>query len=280
MTPQRDAPRVKPKFPVSPLLPTSEECWTFAGKPLPIMYEDEGQEEMGEANLHTCSDRILSLGIIAHLRPQPRWQVFSNLNCYYSATDRRAYVSPDVMVVEPYERLPITLTSYRIGEHGPAPQQAIEILSQRSFQQRDLTDKPVIYGQLAVAEYILADLTGAFLPERLLLMRRRRSGTWAMMQDADGGVTSKLGFRILIDTDQQFRVLDAATGTPYLRPDEAQAAEESRQKAVKQRDKEARARKKAEQACLQAAEARQLAEERIRQLEAELERLRQAPPRS
>ncbi len=259
MTPHRDARHVKSKLSVPPRFPVDEDVWTFAGKPMPIIYEDEGQDEMGESNLHTLADRILSVGIQAHLQPRPTLQVFSNLNCYYDPDDRAAYVSPDVMVVEPFERLPEDLTSYRIGTHGPAPLQALEILSQRSFQQRDLTDKPIIYGLLGVAEYMLADLTGRFLAERLQLMRRGRNGAWKMKRDPDGGITSKLRFRILIDADNQFRVLNAETGERYLRPEEAQAAEQERQKETR---------------------ARQRAEKRIRELEAELKRLRKSSPGS
>ncbi len=269
MTPQRAASRIKPKRPIPPRIPP-DDVWTFAGKPMPIIYEDEGQDEMGEANLHTRSDFIITTGLITHLKPRGQYQVYSNLDCYYSPGDRAAYFSSDTMVVEPFAALPEDIASYRIGTDGPAPLLTIEILSQRSGQQRDRTDKPVIYGQLGVAEYILADLTGRFLPERLQLMRRLHRA-WKTTQDADGGVTSKLGFRIIIDTDNQFRVVDAATGKGYLRPDEAQAAEAERQK-------EANARKRAEQARAKESKARQEAEEQIRQLSAELKRLRKTPP--
>ncbi len=252
MTTHRDAKHVKSKFSAPPLFPLDAKVWKFAGMPMPIIYEDEEQDEMGETNLHTTADHIITAGVRAHMSNRPKFQVYSNLNYYYSPTDLRAYVSPDVMVVKPLVRLPDDLTSYRIGTHGPAPRLAIEILSQRSFQQRDLTDKPVIYGELGVTEYILADITGQFLPERLQLRRRQRNGAWRVIQDADGGITSKLGFRIIIDTDNQFRVLNTATGERYLRPEEAQTAEKERRKA----------------------------ENRVRELEAELDRLRQQPPRT
>jgi Uma2 family endonuclease len=259
MPTHREARRVTSRPPEAPPFPLDADVWPFAGLPMPLIYEDEGQEEMGDATLHTDTSEILHVGLNAHFGPQKRFRVFANLNCYYSPDDLRAYFSADVMVVEPFELLPVELTSYRIGEHGPAPRLTVEILSQRSGQQRDLTDKPIIYGRLRVAEYILADLGGEFLPERLQLRRRRRNGTWRLMQDAGGGVTSQLGFRIIIDADNRFRVINAATGERYLRPDEAQAAE-------KERQKEARARKRAEK--------------RVRELEAELERLRNQPPGS
>jgi hypothetical protein len=97
----------------------------------------------------------------------------------------------------------------------------------------------------------LIDVTGRFLPERLLLKRLRRNRTWNDEQDADGGITSKLGFRLIIDTDDRLRVVNARTEEPYARPDEAQAE----------------------------AEARREAEERVQALEEELARLRGATPK-
>ena len=278
MTVHRDGQRIKPKFTVSQLVPVDDDVWTFAGKPMPIIYEDEGQDEMGDANLHTEASEILHVGIKAHVRRGRRFQAFANLNCYYSPIDLRAYFSSDVMIVEPFELLPDDLTSYRIGTDGAAPRLAIEILSQRSYQQRDLSDKPIIYGQLGVAEYILADLTGTFLFERLLLKKRRRNGTWIDSQDPDGGVTSKLGFRIIIDSDNLFRVVDAATGTRYLRPDEAQAAEEGRLKAEEGRQKAEEARQHAEKERAEETKTRKQVEHRLRELEAEVARLRNPRP--
>jgi Uma2 family endonuclease len=224
---------------------------------MPVMYEDEGQDEMGESTPHTDADHILSMGVAEHLRPQPHCRVFSNLNVYYHPTDLRAYVSPDVMVVVSDTPLPAALSSYRLGPNRPVPVLVIEILSRRSFQQQDLTNKPDIYARLGVAEYILVDATGQLLPERLLLKQRVDEQTWNDVQDPDGGVTSRLGFRVVIEEDDLPRVIDGATGRRYLRPGEAHAAVAA-----------AQAQTQAE------AEARRLAEERVRLLEAELARLR------
>src|SRR5262249_16757028 len=144
-----------------------------------------------------------------------------------------------------------SLRSYRIGRHGPAPLVAIEVLSQRSFQQQDLTNKPIVYHKLGVAEYAIVDVTGAYLPDRLEIWKRGRRG-WSRHRDADGGVTSDLGFRIVIE-DGDVRVVDAKTGYRYLRPDEAEHAADAARRAEA---------------------ARRQAENRIRELEAEIARLR------
>ena len=229
--------------------PSREDRLPIIATDTPIMYEDEGQEEMGESEPHTITDGILYNGVKAHLAIYPKYQgfhVFSNLNLHYSDIDRRAYVSPDLMVVAPLRHLRPNLRSYRVGTTGPPPVLTAEVLSERSYQQQDFYNKPRIYADLEVPEYILVDVTGEFLPEKLLLKRLRGGRGWKDERDTDGGVTSRLGFRLVIDRDGQLRVIDAQTGYRYVRPDEAQA--------------EAQARRKAE--------------ERVKELETELDRLR------
>jgi Uma2 family endonuclease len=228
---------------------------------MPVLFEDEGQEEMGETQPHTAAVQILLAGLIAHLAAQPRYQVFSDLNVYYHPIKRWAYVSPDVMVVIPFQRLPEELTSYRIGVQGPAPVLTIEVLSRRSFQQQDLTNKADIYAMHGVAEYVVFDPTGGqFLPERLLVKRLQNDGGWLDDQDRDGGITTRLGFRIVVEEDNLPRVIDLQTGKRYVRPNEAQTLLDD---VRRQADLEA--------------EARRRAEERIRALEEEVNRLRNPP---
>jgi Uma2 family endonuclease len=220
------------------------------------MYEDDQEGDLGESNPHVTTDEILHVCLKAHLASRPEYQVYSNMNLHYPHRNpkvrRWPYVSPDTMVVRPFQTLDENLTSYWIGRQGPAPALTAEILSERSAQQRDLDKKVVIYARLGVAEYILVDPTGEYLPtrQRLLLKSLGADRKYEDHQDADSGVTSRLGFRLIFDSDGRLRVIDVATGKRYIRPDEAQAE----------------------------ADARRLAEERIRALEAELQRLRGSDP--
>jgi Uma2 family endonuclease len=261
---------------------------------LPLLYEDEEEGEMGEANIHVLTEEICRNGLKAHLRGQRRYRVFSNMNLYYHPRDPRAYVSPDTMLVEPFKELGEVVSSYRIGVDGPAPKLTLEVLSARTAQQRDLDEKVIVYAKLGVEEYILVDVTGIYLPQRLLLKRLQPDGTWKDEQDPDGGVTSQLGFRLIIESDGYLRVLNAATGKRIARPDEAEMEAEARQQAEKRMQAEAGARRQAEEqrqaeagARCQAeeqkqaeAEGRRRAEERIRALEAELRQLRSTRPES
>lgn len=244
---------------------------------LPVIYEDEGQEEMGEADPHFESIAILRYGLKAHLSDHPQYRVFSDLNLYYHRLDPNAYVSPDEMVVCPARDLGEQVTSYLLHRDGPAPLLTIEVLSRRSHQQQDTSNKPDIYARMGVAEYILVDAGGQFLPQRLLLKRIQPDGQWIDEQDADGGVTSGLGFRLIIDDKGQLRVLNAKTGEPYARPDEAEQHRQAHLRAEAERQRAEAERRRAEEQRDAEAKARAEAEKKASDLQAELERLRQRP---
>lgn len=217
------------------------------GREMPIYFEDEGLE-MGESNIHVLTDEILHVCVATLLAHAPDLQVFSNLNLYY--TDPRfpdlfppPYVSPDLMVVRPAALLPEAVASYHVGRDGPAPILTAEILSERSWQERDLGGKLDVYAMLGVSEYLVIDVTGRFLSRRLLRMRLATDGTWTEQQDPDGGITSDLGFRLVVEPDGHLRVIEASTGRRLARPSEALALQD-----------------------------------RVLELEAELARLRQSPP--
>jgi Uma2 family endonuclease len=192
----------------------------------PIMYEDDEEGDLGESNPHVVTDETLHICLKAHFRSRKGYQVFSNMNLYYERVlpqrlSRAPYVSPDNMIVVPYTRLPDDVASYWIGIDGPAPLATIEVLSKRSAQQRDRKEKGILYAKLGIAEYILVDVTGKYLAEKLLLRKLQPNKKWKDVRDPDGGVTSKLGFRLIVGEDGQLSVIDSETGQPYDRPAEA-----------------------------------------------------------
>jgi Uma2 family endonuclease len=223
-------------------------------KGMPWACKDE-ETNMGEATVHTLSVCILLYSLTFHFAQRPGFRVLANLNLYFSRKHPNLCLTPDVMVVETPEPLPENLTSYRIGEQGPAPLLVGEVLSPRTYQEGDLDRKMIDYADIGIDEYLLADVTGDLLPRRLLLLQRRQDGEWREAPDTDGGITSRLGFRVVIEDDGQLRVIDAKTGKRYARPEEAQVATDA--------------------LALEAA-ARRQAEERALALEKQLARLRAA----
>jgi Uma2 family endonuclease len=205
----------------APPLPLPEE-------ELPILFQEEEDDGMGEGNLHAVWGQIVFVCLKAHLANRRKLRVYTNLNLYYRKrplhpkTKSRPNVAADAMVVQPFKPLPEDVQSYTIGEDGPAPLLAAEVLSKRTARKRDLNQKQFLYAGLGVAEYVLADPTGRFVPDGLLLKRLQPDRTWRDERDADGGVTSQLGFRMIIDDDQLPRLIDVATGKRYTRPEEGQ----------------------------------------------------------
>ena len=58
---------------------------------LPVIYEDEGQEEVGESEIHSITLAILYMGLKAHLGGRAEYRIFSDLDMYYHRVDHWAY---------------------------------------------------------------------------------------------------------------------------------------------------------------------------------------------
>lgn len=189
----------------------------------PLMLEDDLIEalDMGEANYHYVENGIAYYGVKAHLADRPGLHVFANLNVYYHPKNPKWYVSPDVMAVEADLDPKGIVKSYRIPDDGPPPMMALETMSESSGLERDLEEKAEIYALMKVSEYILVDPFARYLYRHVLLKRFQPNGRFSDEWDDDGGVTSRLGFRVVMEEDGQIRVLDARSGRRYPRPYEA-----------------------------------------------------------
>jgi Uma2 family endonuclease len=251
-------------------------AWPVLRPGTPIMYEDEEVGEMGEVNQHVGTNETFHICVKDHLkRYHPQMRVFANMNCYYAAgpeherTHSAPYVSPDNMVVEAFEELSEDTRSYTIGTTGPQPRLAMESLSEGTAEKNDLDFKVTLYADLKIPEYILVDVTGDFLPKKLLLKRLQPDGTWKDEIDDDGGVTSALDFRLKIDETGELIVIDNITGRRYEKPQDAVALvpllEEKAHTAETKASRAIEARKLAESRARQEADARKLAEERAQQ---------------
>lgn len=63
------------------------------------------------------------------------------------------------------------------------------------------------------------------------MKRLQPNGSWRDELDPNGGITSQLGFRPIIDGDEHLRVPDASTGKWSTRPDEVELKAEAPQRA-------------------------------------------------
>jgi Uma2 family endonuclease len=225
---------------------------------LPVLFEDEGQEHMGETAAHTHAAHTAFAGLLAHFADKSEYRVFANLSMYYHPINRSAYVSPDVMVVCPDRPLADDIASYRVGHDGPPPLLVVEVLGRRSLQQHDLSVKPVVYAQLGVNELLFIDTTGAMLPERLQLRRLQlRDESWMEVpQGENGQIMSAFGFAVMIEPDNKVRLSNPAVKQPYPRLEETHDVITAWSIAM--------------ETLAQTKQARRHADEQIRQLKAQL----------
>jgi hypothetical protein len=191
----------------------------LSGPGIPLLFGDENLER-GESNVHSRTGNILFNGISLHLAVT-HYRALWDMTLEYDPKLEFGFVSPDIMVVSLSRALAPDTWYYRIGCEGPAPAFVAEVLSYRMWQQADLSQKPKIYASLRIPEFLLVDVTGKYLPERLLFKRLQADGTYRDEPGERDGIISALGFGVCLE-DGQVRVYDAATGKEYVRPDEAQ----------------------------------------------------------
>lgn len=210
-------------------------------------YPETDGKPMSESDVHFALMSYLRLAIDLWFRADPDVYVSGNLLMYFVEGDARVCVSPDVFVVKgvPKRRRRV----YKVWEEGKGPEVVIEV-SSRSTKAEDLTTKFELYRDvLKVKEYYIYDPLREYLPARLKAWRRR-GREFVERHVKDGRIESaELGL-VLVDKEGMLRLEDPATGA--LLPDLAEANDA---RAVE-------------------AAARQVAEARQRELEAENERLR------
>ncbi len=83
-----------------------------------------------------------------------KWAVYEELNFYQTDNQKEKPLYPDIAIIKGQEQQ--SLTSYRLGETGPAPNLIIEIVSTKT-RSRDLEVKPKHYAGWGTAEYFAYD---------------------------------------------------------------------------------------------------------------------------
>jgi Uma2 family endonuclease len=165
-------------------------------------------------------------------------------------------VAPDIAVLKG-EALDPELTSWHVGQTGPAPQVVFEILSRETWK-KDLEEKPLAYAGLGVHEYFAYDPN----PSPLVSATRQRLFGWrrdpllsamtALVPNEDGSLWSEQLASFLLADGQLLRLFDRHR---QLRLTEAEAQAQQVEIEAAARRAEARARR-AEAAARQAAERR------------------------
>ena len=121
-------------------------------------------------------------------------------------------VAPDIAIIKGVALDP--LTSWHVGQTGPAPQVVFEILSWETWK-KDLEEKPLAYARLGVHEYFAYDPN----PSPLAEATRQRLFGWRadpllspmtpLVPDADGSLWSEELASFLLADKQLLRLADA-----------------------------------------------------------------------
>ena len=275
---------------------------------VPLTLEDVLHPEEGDFIVHSDfheTDRMYLTAVLrARLEPSRRAIVLSDVRIAWDLPDLRAH-GPDVMVI-PGVRKRRNWSTFEVAVERARPALIIEIVSPDA-RENDVVIKVEHYARAGVAQYVIVDDTGRGGTRRLRLLDYRLEGTAYRLQepDADGRVYLAIADIWLglqrdhavcydaagreigdyVTVVRQAAKAEARAKQAAARAKEAAArvrreaaaraeAEERAQREAAAREAEARARAEAEERAQQEAAARAEAEERLRELENELRRLR------
>ena len=263
-------------------------------EPVPLTLEDVLQPDVGDfivhSDRHETNRMYLTAVLRARLEPSGQAIVLSDVRVAWDVPDLRPH-GPDVMVI-PGLRERRDWSTFDVAEEGARPALIIEITSPET-RENDVERKVAHYARAGVAQYVIVDNIGRRGERQLRLLDYRLVGEHYRLQppDARGWVYLELaglwlgveGDHVVCYTDDGTAFGDYATVVQQAAEEaaaraeaeaRARAAEEQARAAEAQAQQEAAARAEAEAQARREAAARAEAEARLRELEAELRRLR------
>lgn len=224
-----------------------------------IEYPTGDGKPLAETGFHVEVILYLYQALKDHFAGASNVLIAANNFFYYEEGNPKSVVSPDVYVVKGVPSAP-PRDYYLLWKEGKIPSLVVEVTS-RSTRRKDVKKKE-LYAKLGVPEYFMFDPEGDYLKPPLQGFRLLKDEYLSIPPAADGSVTSRMTGLVFRPEGGWVRLVDAATGEPLPTTEEwrqkARAAETLT--AVERANQEAAARKEAEQ--------------RVRELEEELERLR------
>jgi Uma2 family endonuclease len=218
---------------------------------IPLEHEIEYPTSDGQPMAETLEHQQVMIDLIQGLRHRyaevPDAWVAGNFFLCYERGNPRAHVAPDVMVAKGLAQR--MRPNYLLWEERP-PSLVIEVTS-RTTRRDDLGKKKSLYERIGTEEYVLFDPFGEYLRPRLQGYRLDRDRFRPIPLEEDGSLRSRTTGLTFRPEGWRLRLVDSVTGEPILWHEETVAA------------------------LIQEAATRQAAEERLRVLEEELNRLRQ-----
>lgn len=194
---------------------------------IPLRYDDVFYPEsdglpMGETELHRDEIGYLIDAFKERFQDEPNVYVGGNLFLYYRQGDPRDVICPDVMVVQGVPKLPLRRT-FQLWEEGEAPCLVVEVRSD-STAEKDFNSKKALYGSLGIEEYFLYDPLAVRIPQ-IQGFRLADDGCYRSVDpEPDGSLISHTTGVTLRLEGQLIRAVETATGQPFLRRPELDAA--------------------------------------------------------
>jgi Uma2 family endonuclease len=251
---------------------------------------------MAESTLHRIVMNDLIYGLENLYCEVPDVWVGGNLFLCYEKGNPEACVAPDVLLAKGVkEKWP--RPNYLLWQE-PLPSLVVEVTSKKT-RREDQGKKKSLYERLGIEELVLFDPYGEYLRPRLQGYRFVMGRYQPIPLEMDGSLLSETTGLYLKREGDRLRMVDALTGERLLWREEldaARKAEAAARRAAQRRAARAEAKaakeavaREAEAVARQAAEAkaaeaearateeaaaRQAAEEQVRALKAELDRLR------
>lgn len=186
-----------------------------------VYYPESDGRPLAETEVHLDEIVYLREALQEHFRETPDVYVGCDMCFYYVPRQPRFFVAPDVFVVfgVPKLRNGKKRRVYKLWEEGQAPRMVIEVTSD-STQDEDLQTKKALYEQIGVQEYFLHDPLGDYLDPKLQGFELV-AGRYARMEPLqDGSLISRTTALILKPENEGLKLLDTASGRPFLRTSE------------------------------------------------------------
>lgn len=235
-----------------------EKGYQMAAIPLPrepeIDYPESDGKPMAESDVHREVMMHAIEGLKDHFLAEPEVYVTGNLLLYYERGNRSAAVAPDVFVARGVSKE--RRKSYLLWRERKAPCFVLEVTSE-STRDEDLGTKKVKYARLGVEDYFLFDPLEEYLEPRFQGLRLVRGEYQPIRPERDGSLVSRTIGVAFAPQGEFLRMVDVKTGRPLLSYEDWK--EKAQQESAARRAAEARAAR---------------AEERVRALAEELDRLR------
>lgn len=229
-----------------------------------VHYPESDGKPMGETDEHR-EEMVRHIELLTDYYQGQQVYVSGNLLVYYEQGNPRRFVVPDAFVVKGVR--PEKRRIYKVWSERQPPCLIIETTS-RKTRRKDTQEKPKLYAQLGVHEYIIFDPDQEYLEPPLQGYRLTGGQYVAIPADADGGLLSEeLGLRLFVD-DGRLQFAHPETGERLLT--HAQRAEREAQRAESEAQRAACEAQRAESEAQRA----NRAEAARSELEAELAELR------